>query len=84
MTMLVRVGKRVDLQPFKIRAGTGSTRSQDVRLETSMRCSTSFTDTLWKTKNGFLPIEQGKNQPIKNGWSQIPPIEHDLSEIVIA
>ena len=84
MTMLVRVGKRVDLQPFKIRAGTGSTRSQDVRLETSMRCSTSFTDTLWKTKNGFLPIEQGKNQLIKNGWSQIPPIEHDLSEIVIA
>ena len=84
LTVLVRVGKRVDLQPFKIRAGTGSTRSQDVRLETSLRCSTSFTDTLWKTKNGFLPIEQGKNQPIKNGWSQIPPIEHDLSEIVIA
>ena len=83
MTMLVRVGKRVDLQPFKIRAGTES-RSQDVRLETSMRCSTSFTDTLWKTKNGFLPIEQGKNQPIKNGWSQIPPTKHDLSEIVIA
>ena len=83
MTMLVRVGKRVDLQPFKIRAGTES-RSQDVRLETLMRCSTSFTDTLWKTKNGFLPIEQGKNQPIKNDWSQIPPIEHDLSEIVIA
>ena len=84
LTMLVRVGKRVDLQPFKIRASNRSTRSQDVRLETSMRCSTSFTDTLWKTKNGFLPIEQGKNQPIKNGWSQIPPIEHDLSEIVIA
>ena len=83
LTMLVKVGKRVDLQPFKIRAGTGS-RSQDVRLETSMRCSTSFTDTLWKTKNSFLPIEQGKSQPIKNGWFQIPPIEHDLSEIVIA
>ena len=54
LTMLVRVGKRVDLQPFKIRASNRSTRSHDVRLETSMRCSTSFTDTLWKTKNGFF------------------------------